>query len=105
MSTHPCPSVEDLERLLAEQLSAPECAAVARHVEGCAGCREALARLTEDVGQDPWPGDPFFRVTPTFLDELARSPPPELCTPGPAADTPGSPGATPPPRVRPKVPG
>jgi tetratricopeptide (TPR) repeat protein len=105
MSTHPCPSVEDLERLLAEQLSDPECEAVARHVEGCAGCREALARLTEGAGDDPWPPGPLAGSPPAFLEEFARSPPPGLGAPGPATDTPGGPGATPPPGVRPQVPG
>jgi tetratricopeptide (TPR) repeat protein len=97
MSMHPCPSVKDLERLLAEQLSDPECEAVARHVEGCAGCREALARLTEDVGHDPWPPGPPPGPPPAFLDELARSPPPELPPRGPAPATPGPAGAGPAP--------
>ena len=105
MSTHPCPSVEDLERLLAEQLSDPECEAVALHVEGCAGCREALARLTESASHDPLSPGRLAGTHPAFLDKLAQSPPPELSTPGPSTDTLDSPDATPPPSVRPLVPG
>jgi tetratricopeptide (TPR) repeat protein len=100
-----CPSKEHLERLLAEQLSDPECAAVALHVEGCAGCREALARLTADATDDPWPAGPLAQPPPAFLNELAQLPPPELCTPGPATDTPETGGAAPPPGMRPRVPG
>ena len=103
MSTQPCPTVEDLERLLAEQLSDLECAALARHVEGCAGCREALARLTADAGDDSCPTGPFAESPPAFLDELARFRPPELCTPLLGTDTPGSLGATLTTGVRPRV--
>src|SRR5262249_18988312 len=41
-----CPSDEKLSGLLADALSAAEREALARHVEGCAPCKEALARLT-----------------------------------------------------------
>jgi eukaryotic-like serine/threonine-protein kinase len=40
-----CPGQELLERLLAEQLTEAERCAVEAHVETCAGCQEALARL------------------------------------------------------------
>ena len=105
MSTQPCPTVEDLERLLAEQLSDLECAALARHVESCAGCREALARLTADAGDDSCPTGPCAESPPAFLDELARFRPPELCTPLLGTDTPGSLGGTLTTGVRPRVSG
>jgi len=105
MRTPCCPSVEDLERLLAEQLPEAECRAVAQHVEGCAGCREALARLTDDAGDDLSSAGPLAESPPAFLDELALRPPPALDTPAPAIDTPGPPGATPARDVWPRVPG
>ncbi len=42
-----CPSGDKLPGLLADALSTAERDALARHVEGCASCREQLARLTE----------------------------------------------------------
>jgi hypothetical protein len=103
--TNNCPPTDVLERLLAEQLGDPEGEAVARHVEGCAGCRQALARLTEDAGHDAWPPGPRSQSPPAFLDELARFPPPEVCTPELASDTPSPAGATPPPAAPPSAPG
>jgi serine/threonine protein kinase len=93
MSTHPCPTVEYLKRLLAEQLSDAECEAVAQHVEGCAACREALAQMTADAGQDTCLKQTSevletSEVSPAFLAELALRPPPELSTPRSATDTP-----------------
>src|SRR6516165_1414240 len=103
--TSDCPAKEHLELLLAERLSDPEREAVARHVEGCAGCREVLARLVEDAGDDPWPPGPRAESSLAFLNELARSPPPEVWTLGPAIDSPDPLGATPCTRVLPRVPG
>jgi WD40 repeat protein len=50
-----CPSDEQLARLLAEQLGPPEQAALARHVEGCASCRDKLDRLTDRPDTATWP--------------------------------------------------
>jgi serine/threonine protein kinase len=50
----PCPSDEQLTCLLAEALSTAERDALARHVEGCALCRQQLARLAETPDQKEW---------------------------------------------------
>src|SRR5262249_15495358 len=42
----PCPSDEQLTRLLADTLSPADRDTLARHVEGCASCQETLARWT-----------------------------------------------------------
>jgi WD40 repeat protein len=44
-----CPSAQQLEQLLAEQLSEPDKAQVERHVEHCAACQQLLERLAEDL--------------------------------------------------------
>jgi serine/threonine protein kinase len=55
-----CPTGEQLTGLLTEALGAADRDVVARHVDGCAGCQERLARLT---GTETWrraapaPGD------------------------------------------------
>jgi serine/threonine protein kinase/tetratricopeptide (TPR) repeat protein len=41
-----CPPAESLERLLGEELSAPELTRIAAHVEECPACQETLHRLT-----------------------------------------------------------
>jgi WD40 repeat protein/tetratricopeptide (TPR) repeat protein len=43
---NPCPSSEQLQQLLADQVSTLEAEALEAHVEDCAACQEALARLT-----------------------------------------------------------
>jgi tetratricopeptide (TPR) repeat protein len=49
----PCPSREQLRRLLAEQLADAELRAVETHVETCPACQQTLARLSdEDAGID-----------------------------------------------------
>jgi tetratricopeptide (TPR) repeat protein len=42
----PCPSVEQLERLLAAQLEGATAEAVEQHVQACAACQQTLERLT-----------------------------------------------------------
>ena len=51
---HSCPSDEELTNLLADNLSPAEMDALARHVEGCASCRENLVRLTASRDTDTW---------------------------------------------------
>src|SRR5262249_48636451 len=41
-----CPSREELRRLLAEELTEPEFAAMQRHVDGCPSCQDSLETLT-----------------------------------------------------------
>jgi WD40 repeat protein len=50
----PCPSHEEFQQLLAEQLSPPAREAIEGHVEACAACQEVLARLTEQAGRNDW---------------------------------------------------
>ena len=50
----PCPSDEVLAAVLADALSAEDLDAVARHVEGCASCQDALARLSNAAEDDTW---------------------------------------------------
>src|SRR5262249_39474549 len=48
MPTKRCPSPEQLEGLLEEQLDDTSCQAVAAHVDSCPHCQAALERLTEE---------------------------------------------------------
>jgi WD40 repeat protein len=50
----PCPSHEELQQLLAEQLRPPAREAIEEHLEACASCQEVLARLTEQAGTNDW---------------------------------------------------
>ncbi len=45
---NPCPSVEDLRRLLAETLPQQERTPLEAHVEGCPPCQQTLEKLTEE---------------------------------------------------------
>jgi WD40 repeat protein len=47
-----CPSAQELEQLLADQLSEPLKSEVETHVEGCAACRYRLERLANDTPLD-----------------------------------------------------
>jgi serine/threonine protein kinase len=51
----PCPSGEQLARLLTDDLSQAECEALVRHVEECGSCQARLAQLTDasdaEIGQ------------------------------------------------------
>ena len=46
-----CPSAEDLERLLSEELSDTDRTAVEAHVETCADCQQRLERLVTPTAQ------------------------------------------------------
>src|SRR3954462_11726773 len=52
-----CPPARSLERLLGEELSDPELARLAAHVEECPACQETLNSLTSS---DPWPTPRHF---------------------------------------------
>ncbi len=73
--TH-CPSSEQLQRLLADQLAGSEAEAIEAHVETCAGCQQALEQLTSSP-------DAFMGRGPVscgdsggdFLRRLERCPP------------------------------
>ena len=49
-----CPSNEQLTGLLSDSLSVGERDGVARHVEGCGACQQALARLTGIPDTEKW---------------------------------------------------
>jgi WD40 repeat protein len=72
-----CPSPDHLKRLLADELSGPEAEVIEAHLEGCAGCQQALERLTAArAATPPAATDPGE----TFLRRLGQGPP------GPAGD-------------------
>jgi hypothetical protein len=48
-----CPSLEQLQRLLADQLSGSEAETLERHVESCAACQQALEQLTTAGAASP----------------------------------------------------
>ena len=50
---NPCPTGDQLRRLLAEQLGDEERADVEAHVEGCPACQETLAELAGDAPDAP----------------------------------------------------
>src|SRR5581483_10462014 len=60
---NPCPPLDDLRRLLADQLIGPEAEVVERHLETCADCQPKLDELTTP----PTGG--------TFLRRLQQQPP------------------------------
>src|SRR5690349_12529555 len=47
----PCPSVQELERLLEEELDDSQQEALIHHVGSCASCQSALERLTEPADE------------------------------------------------------
>src|SRR5262245_9331867 len=76
-----CPPPDELDRLLAEQLSGPQRDAVEAHVESCSPCQE---RLDRRVGSPPAlsasrAGGPHEGATlepdAGFLDRLGQLPP------------------------------
>src|SRR4051812_37925435 len=84
-----CPSVGDLERLLAEDLRGAERDTVESHVEACVTCQEQLARLStpsfrsvagdpDGTGPDPEPDERFLRLlreSPPRTGDTASAPP------------------------------
>jgi len=76
-----CPSVDTLERLLAEKLTGDERASVESHVEGCIACQGQLERfvaatLREAVQIAPRPGEGGPEPAEGFLSRLKDMPPP-----------------------------
>ncbi len=49
-----CPSDEQLDQLLADALNVAERDALAEHVEGCATCQQALARISRTFDAETW---------------------------------------------------
>ncbi len=45
---NPCPPPEQLDRLLADQLSPVDCAVLSTHIEHCLSCQKTLEQLTSD---------------------------------------------------------
>src|SRR5262245_2792676 len=58
----PCPSVGQLDRLLADRLNANEWAGISAHVEVCAACQETLEQLTRQDTEFP-----LARLTTTSI--------------------------------------
>jgi WD40 repeat protein/serine/threonine protein kinase len=61
MPMRPCPSSEQLEQLLEEQLDDTQSQALERHIAACSACQAALERLTADtsVASGAFPGAPL----------------------------------------------
>src|SRR5262245_16294945 len=91
----PCPSSAELGRWLADGLAGAEAADVGAPGETCAGCQQALERLTDDnagrKGQESAsPGDSGG----DFLRRLEREPPTDAW-PGPGRSERGEEGREP----------
>jgi WD40 repeat protein/serine/threonine protein kinase len=98
---NPCPSLEQLRRLLADQLGLPEAESLEAHVESCPACQEALERLTAgheaaagselsvDSEQLARPATLAGVCPEGFLSRLENEPPTALfsCPPLVAGDT------------------
>ncbi len=75
-----CPTREQLQQLLAEQLSEALREAIETHVEACGACQETLARLNEEGGQiDPRllggsPAVPLPASEADFVRHLGENP-------------------------------
>src|SRR5205085_6312185 len=90
-----CPSLDELQKLLANDLEAPRAEALETHVDVCRACQQALERLTDATCLDrvragpPSPPDPrqdtallpqeaaAANTGAAFLRELKKSPPAE----------------------------
>jgi tRNA A-37 threonylcarbamoyl transferase component Bud32 len=74
----PCPSPEQLSRLLAEQLADPDRDLVEGHVQDCARCQDTLARMCATIAPSPTglldSDDP--QPSPEFIRRLMDSVPP-----------------------------
>ena len=69
---NPCPSPDQLRRLLADNLSGPEAESVEAHLEACGDCRQALEELTAALGgASDEPAAPLEE----FLRRLQKQPP------------------------------
>ena len=67
-----CPSDERLTGLLTEALSTAERDSVARHVEGCASCQQALADLTGIPAARLWRRREPAPLAPQAEDDAVR---------------------------------
>jgi WD40 repeat protein/Tfp pilus assembly protein PilF len=97
----PCPFPERFRQLIANELDAAEAAALEDHVEACAPCQQALARLVDAPGigarpgvandgtTEPRPADGAADPAEAFLRQLAEHPPASVRLPdgAPIADT------------------
>jgi tRNA A-37 threonylcarbamoyl transferase component Bud32 len=87
-----CPSLGELESLLAERLSSPQRDTVENHVEGCPPCQEQLARLSSgalspvtlppSASASGGPDGPDLEPQESFLVRLRELPPPPRVAPG-----------------------
>ena len=89
-----CPSAEDLERLLSEELSDTDRTAVEAHVETCADCQQRLERLVTPTAQLTRPPAclttsnlPQDDASEAFLNRLRQIPPPSAEAGSFAADS------------------
>jgi hypothetical protein len=77
-----CPPRNQLERLLARQLSDAERPALEGHVETCSRCQELLEDLTRNQQVEAWrqlheaPPPPSSPTVAAFLQALGRMPRP-----------------------------
>jgi anti-sigma factor RsiW len=89
----PCPSAQELEQLLDEELSDAQQEALAKHVASCPSCQTTLYRLTEGAdslpsvarsgGSDHGKGAAEIPDSQAaFLAHLKESPPPSISRTG-----------------------
>lgn len=79
----PCPSRDQVEQLLAGEMTEQEACSLEAHIHGCKACQELIARLTEEPQTDAWRrllrGGDAAHLTDAgkrFLEMLKDSPPP-----------------------------
>jgi WD40 repeat protein len=89
----PCPPAERFRQLVANELPAAEAEALESHIEACAPCQQALARLVDapsfdarpgvasDHGTEPRPVDDAEDSAGAFLRQLAEHPPASIHLP------------------------
>ena len=76
-----CPPIEELSRLLTEQLDEPSRYEMARHIDGCARCQSELDALTHHPFMDPHSGpvadadEASYPALSSLLDRLRNLPP------------------------------
>src|SRR5215472_16605378 len=72
----PCPSVEELQDLLAHRLSAAEALPLEEHIQNCPSCQNTLDQLTGDsMGPDQEATLPSSEADADFLRRLQNLPP------------------------------
>jgi hypothetical protein len=79
---NPCPSAEQLQRMLADALTTPDAEAVEAHVAACASCQQVLERLAaRDAVPRPAASEPATQPAAVpdhdeaFLRQVAAAPP------------------------------